>query len=505
MTTEPPLFQTSAMEIAQSVKEGKQTAESIVTYFSDRIQAFDQQLGALLKHFPEKAKEKARQIDQKCKKGDSLGKLAGVPIILKDNMHIRGEPTTCASKMLENTTAHFNATVTRLIEQEDGIILGKANLDEFAMGSSNEYSAFKKAYNPWDLRCTPGGSSGGSAAACAAGLAPLSLGSDTGGSVRQPAAFCGILGFKPTYGRVSRYGLVAFGSSLDQIGPFARTTKDIALMLEVIAHPCPHDSTSVQHPSEPYVDEIETSIQGKTIGVPYELLKEIHRPDIRTKFEEALDTYKSLGCNIQPIDLPMAKYSIPIYYIIATAEASTNLARYDGIRYTYRSPNAENLQEVYEKSREEGFGAEVKQRILLGTYVLSAGFQDAYYRKAQKIRRLLIEEYKQAFATCDIIALPTTPSTAFELGAIQDPVEMYLQDIFTISANMAGIPAISIPAGFDDDNKPIGLQLQGPQLSDARVLRFAHHFERATKHARAFPPEFAKEAPSKKAVSKEMG
>ncbi len=493
MTIKTHLYKTSACEIAQDVRDGKITAVEVVSYFADRIKAFDNKIGAILLNLDDKALEKAKQIDEKRSKGERLGKLAGVPIILKDNIQIKGEKTTCASKFLENYVAPFDATVVKLIEEEDGIIIAKSNLDEFAMGSSTEYSAYRPTYNPWNLKCTAGGSSGGSAVSVTAGLAPLSLGSDTGGSVRQPGSFCGIYGYKPTYGRVSRFGLVAFGSSLDQIGPFARTADDVALIMEVLGKPCRMDSTSIQEPQENYLDELGTSIQGKKIGVPYSIIEGKLDSDVEIRFNEALEVYKSLGCEIVPVDLKMMKYSIPIYYIIATAEASTNLARFDGVRYTKRSRDAQNLQEVYEKSRNEGFGPEVKQRILLGTYVLSAGYQDAYYRKAQRIRALLIEDYKKAFKDVDIIALPTSPSTAFELGAIQDPISMYLQDVFTICANMAGIPGLSMPVGFDSSNKPVGLQLQGPQLADGRVMRFARAYEKETQFAKAFPPEFDKE------------
>ena len=497
MTIKTHLYKAPAREIANSVQNGEISAVEVVTYFAKRIEAYDDKVGCLLLNLSDKALKQANEIDKKRASGQQLGKLAGVPVILKDNMQIKGEKTTCASKILEEYVAPFDATITKLIEAEDGIIIGKANLDEFAMGSSTEYSAFKPTYNPWNLKCTAGGSSGGSAVAVTAGLAPLSLGSDTGGSVRQPASFCGIYGYKPTYGRVSRFGLVAFGSSLDQIGPFARSADDIALIMEVIGKPCDQDSNSIQEPVENYLSEIETSIQGKKIGVPFSVIEGKLDPDVEKAFNSALEVYKSLGCEIVPIKLEMIKYSIPIYYIIATAEASTNLARFDGIRYTKRSKNATNLQEVYEKSRNEGFGSEVKQRILLGTYVLSAGYQDAYYKKAQRIRTLLIQDYKKAFESCDIIALPTSPSTAFELGAIQDPIAMYMQDVFTISANMAGLPGLSVPAGFDANNKPIGLQLQGPQLADGRVMRFAHHFEKATEFAAKFPPEFDHECTNK--------
>lgn len=485
------MYKETAISLRDRFLNSDLTALEITEYFCNRAKKLDPQIDSLLHSLSERAHLQAVKLDKKKKDGKALGKLAGVPIIIKDNIQIHGEKTTCASKFLENYVAPFDATVIKLIEEADGIIIAKSNLDEFAMGSSTEHSAYKTTKNPWNLSCTPGGSSGGSAAAVCAMLAPLALGSDTGGSIRQPASFCGLYGFKPTYGRVSRFGLVAFGSSLDQIGPFARSVEDIALMQEVLASHCPCDSNSLNHPKEPYLDELKESIQGKKIGIPYKLLEGLN-PEIRAKFDDALDVYKSLGATFVEINLDLINYSIPMYYILAGAEASTNLARFDGIRYTTRSKKAITLEEVYELSKTEGFGSEVKQRILLGTYVLSAGYQEAYYKKAQKVRTLLINEYQKAFESCHTIALPTSPGTAFKLGAIADPLEMYLQDIFTISANLAGIPSINVPIGFDKDNKPIGMQIQGPQLDDARVLRFAHHFE---KEANVFshPPLFDKE------------
>lgn len=468
------------------------SAEEIVSYFIHRIETFDPQIGALLTVLKDRALAQAKKIDQKKKEGKPLGKLAGVPIIIKDNIQMKGERTTCGSKFLEKYVAPFDATVVKLIEEADGIIIAKSNLDEFAMGSSTEKSAYKTTKNPWNLSCSPGGSSGGSAAAVTAMLAPVALGSDTGGSIRQPASFCGIYGFKPTYGRVSRFGLVAFGSSLDQIGPFARTIQDIALMQEVLGCHCPMDSMSLDEPKQPYVTDIEHPLQGKKLGVPYDLIADLDG-EIREKFDAALKVYESLGVTLVDVRLDLIKYSIPMYYILATAEASTNLARFDGIRYTSRSKEARSLEEVYELSRKEGFGSEVKQRILLGTFVLSSGYQDAYYKKAQKVRTLLIEEYEKAFKSCHAIALPTAPSTAFTIGEIADPLSMYLQDIYTISANLVGIPAISMPIGFDKNHKPIGMQIQGPQLDDNVALRFAHQFEKAA-HLYKRPPLFDKEA-----------
>ena len=486
------MYKKPATELNALFLDKKISAVEITTYFLNRIHAFEPKINSLLSLLEARALSKAKELDLKLLRKERIGKLGAVPIILKDNMHIKGEKTTCASQFLKNYEAPFDATITTLIERADGIILGKSNMDEFAMGSSTENSAFQKSYNPWDLECTPGGSSGGSAAAVSAMLSPLSLGSDTGGSIRQPAALCNLYGFKPTYGRVSRFGLVAFGSSLDQIGPFARSVEDIALMQEVIASHCPHDSTSIPNAPEPYLDELRTSIQGKTLGVPYGLLENIDE-EIKNSFLDALNVYKSLGVKIVEINLDLIKYSIPVYYILATAEASTNLARFDGIRYGVRAPNAKTLDEIYELSRGLGFGPEVKQRILLGTYVLSAGYQDAYYKKAQKVRTLIIQDYKKAFEMCDMIALPTTPTTAFKLGSILDPVKMYMQDIFTISANLAGIPALSLPIAPAKNGMPIGMQLQGPILKDGRVLRFAHHFANATTFHKNLPPIFDKE------------
>jgi len=485
------VYKKTASELHEEYINHKISASQVVEYFLKRAEILDPKLKSLLSVTAKRAREKAHLLDEKRAAKKPLGKLAGVVFVVKDNMQMNGELTTCGSKFLQHYKAPFDATVVRRIEEEDGIIIGKSNLDEFAMGSSTERSAFFPTYNPWDLECTPGGSSGGSAAACAAGLAPITFGSDTGGSIRQPASFCGIFGFKPTYGRVSRFGLVAFGSSFDQIGPFARSVKDIALIQEVISTHCENDSTSIQEPPEHYLEELDASLHGKKIGVPYAILDGLE-PEIRKKFDDALKVYQSLGVKIVEVDLDLIKYSIPMYYILATAEASTNLARFDGIRYTTRSKKASTLEEVYELSKGEGYGPEVKQRILLGTFVLSAGYQDAYYKQAQKVRTLLIQEYQQAFASCDVIALPTAPTTAFKIGEIQDPVTMYKQDIFTISANLAGVPAISIPLGLSSNGKPIGFQIQGPQLGDAKVLRFAHHFEKETeKHP--FPPLFDKE------------
>lgn len=475
----------SATEIRDKFCSGELSAVAITQAFLNRIDKYDPSIGAFLTVFKERSLAQAKALDAKKAAGKKLGKLAGVPIAIKDNIHVKGELTTCGSKFLTNYRAPFDSTVVRLIESEDAIILGKTNLDEFAMGSSTENSALQRTNNPWNLKCTPGGSSGGSAAAVAARMCPLAFGSDTGGSVRQPAALCGITGFKPTYGRVSRFGLVAFGSSLDQIGPLSHNVRDTALAMEVIGQQCDRDSTSLQLPSEDYQGQFK-AIKGMRIGVPWQFLEGLAE-EPKASFLASIEVLKGLGAQVVDVDLSILKYSIAVYYILATAEASTNLARFDGIRYGHRSPNAKTLDEVYDLSKEEGFGREVKRRILLGTYVLSSGYQDAYYRKAQKVRTLLIEHYRQAFQKCDLVAMPTSPIGAFEIGAIKDPLQMYLADIYTISSNLAGLPTVSIPSGFTKEKKPIGLQLIGPQQQDVRVLSAAYAFESATKYHQAIP------------------
>lgn len=469
----------SAIALKDKFLRGETTATAITEAFLKRIDQVDKKVGAFLAVYHDRAMAQAKAVDDKKKAGKTLGKLAGIPIALKDNMHVKDQISTCASKFLTNYRAPFDATVTRLIENEDAIILGKTNMDEFAMGSSTENSALQKTHNPWDLKCTPGGSSGGSGAAVAARMCPLALGSDTGGSVRLPASFCGIVGFKPSYGRVSRFGLVAYGSSLDQIGPLSTNTADAALLMEVIGRHCEKDSTSAPWAQEEYTKALTGDIKGLRIGVPWKFLEQL-APEPKKVFNEALEIFKSLGATIVDVNLDVLKYSLAVYYILATAEASTNLARFDGIRYGIRSPRAKTLEEVYDFSKEEGFGHEVKRRILLGTYVLSAGYQDAYYKKAQKVRTLLIDTYNKAFEKCDIVATPTSPFTAFEIGAMKDPLQMYLEDIYTIGANLCGLPAISIPEGFASDGKPLGIQLSGPQHRDGLVLQAAHAFEKAT-------------------------
>lgn len=438
-----------------------------------KVEAFN----CLTKDF---AIETAKKVDEKISKGEELPLLAGIPFSLKDNMNLIGYPTTASSKILENFISPYNATVVEKLIDNLIPIVGKANLDEFAMGSSTENSAFKKTKNPWDLNKVPGGSSGGSAASVAACEAAISLGSDTGGSIRLPASFCGIVGMKPTYGRVSRYGLIAFASSLDQIGPFGRCVEDAAMLLEAISGVDAKDSTSLNVPVEKYSTFLKNDIKGMKIGVIKELMSEGLTPDVQNAMQSAIDTFKKLGAEIQEVSLPYLEYSIGIYYIIATAEASSNLARFDGVKYGYRAKDARNLMEMYTKTRAEGFGPEVKRRIMLGTYALSSGYYDAYYKKAQQLRALVKEDFDRVFERVDLLLSPTCPNTAFEFGSkTENPLEMYLTDIATISANLAGIPAISVPGGFDSSGMPIGVQLLAPQLGEVKLFNASYQFEQA--------------------------
>ena len=474
------LLRKSAAEQSKALKNKEISAVELTTAAFERIAEVDEKLGAFNSLTKETALETAKKVDEKISKGEELPLLAGVPLAMKDNMNLIGSKTTASSKILENFVSPFNATVTEKLLNNLVPIVGKANLDEFAMGSSNENSAFKKVHNPWDLKKVPGGSSGGSAASVAACEAALALGSDTGGSIRLPASFCGIVGMKPTYGRVSRYGLIAFASSLDQIGPFARTVEDAANLLEVISGHDPKDSTSLNLPVEHYAADLNNSLKGKKIGVIKDLMTEGLEEDVEKAIQNAIDTYKSLGAEVVEISLPHLKYSIGIYYILATAECSSNLARFDGVKYGYRTPDAKNLMEMYTKTRAEGFGPEVKRRIMLGTYALSSGYYDAYYKKAQQMRALVTKDFKEAFQKVDALISPTCPNTAFELGAkSSDPLQMYLTDIATISANLAGIPGMSIPAGFDKSGMPIGLQILAPQLQEKALFNVAYQFEQS--------------------------
>jgi aspartyl-tRNA(Asn)/glutamyl-tRNA(Gln) amidotransferase subunit A len=474
------LLKKTATEQSKALKNKEISAVELTQAAFDRINSLEEKIGAFNSLTQETALNTAKKVDEKIAKGEDLPLLAGIPLALKDNMNLVGSKTTASSKILANFVSPYNATVTEKLLNNLVPIVGKANLDEFAMGSSNENSAFNKVHNPWDLNKVPGGSSGGSAASVSACEATLALGSDTGGSIRLPASFCGIVGMKPTYGRVSRYGLIAFASSLDQIGPFARTVEDAANLLEVISGYDPKDSTSLNLPVEHYSQNLNGDIKGKKVGVIKELMDEGLAPEVQQALQNAIETYKKLGCEIVEISLKKLKYSIGIYYILATAECSSNLARFDGVKYGYRTKNPENLLEMYTKTRAEGFGAEVKRRIMLGTYALSSGYYDAYYKKAQQMRALVTEEFNEAFKQVDVLISPTCPNTAFELGAkSSDPLAMYLTDIATISCNLAGLPGISVPAGFDNSGMPIGLQILAPQLQETRLLNFAYKFEQA--------------------------
>lgn len=462
--------------LRNEIETGKSTCESITKEYLNSIEA-KKNLNAFLHVYPEKALERAKLIDRKIKNGEG-GKLAGMVISIKDVICIKDELTTCGSRILENFISLYNATVIDRLLAEDAIIIGKTNLDEFAMGSSTENSAFGRVKNPIDESRVSGGSSGGSAVAVKEDMSTTSLGSDTGGSIRQPAAFCGVVGLKPTYGRVSRYGLVAYASSFDCIGPFGKTTKDVARVLHVIAGYDEKDSTSANIPVPDYLSDLTKDVKGLKIGIPKEYLDERLDSEIRNAIEKKLDLLRTNGAIIQEVSLPHTEYTIATYYILVTAEASSNLARYDGAKYGYRSDKTRSLEDMYVKSRSEGFGPEVKRRIMLGTYVLSAGYYDAYYRKAQKVRRLIKEDFDRAFKDVDCLITPTSPTTAFKAGEkLDDPLQMYLSDIYTTSANLAGIPGISIPCGEDHQGLPIGLQILGPQFGESKILKVADFLE----------------------------
>ena len=463
-----------------AVLEKQTTATALVDAFYRKIDAEDAAIGAYLTLCKERAYRQAARVDALADKGDALPPLAGVPIAVKDVFATKDVRTTAGSKILANFVSPYDATVVTRLEEAGAIILGKTNCDEFAMGSSNENSGFYPVHNPRDHARVPGGSSGGSAAVVAAGTAVASIGSDTGGSIRQPAAFCGVVGLKPTYGRVSRYGLIAFASSLDHVGPFGKSVKDAALMLQCMAGREPLDSTSADVPVPNYLDQIEQPVRGLRIGVPEEYFGEGLDAEVRSAVEAGIQELAKAGCEIVPISLPNTKYAIPTYYVVATAEASSNLARYDGVRYGVRATDGKTLAEMYRRTRDAGFGAEVKRRIMLGTYVLSAGYYDAYYLKAQRVRRLLGSDFQQAFAKVDAIVTPTAPTPAFKLGEkTDDPLAMYLADIFTVTANLAGIPGISIPCGTSKEGLPIGMQILGKHFDEPMVLRVGHAAEHA--------------------------
>jgi aspartyl-tRNA(Asn)/glutamyl-tRNA(Gln) amidotransferase subunit A len=449
------------------------------------IDAHDAHLHAFTAVDPEKVLARAAAIDR----GEDRGPLAGVPVALKDNICTRWLPTTASSKVLAGYTPPYDATVVERLLRAGAVIMGKTNCDEFAMGSSTENSALGPSRNPWDQRRTPGGSSGGSAVAVSAGLVPAALGSDTGGSIRQPAAFCGLVGLKPTYGRVSRYGLLAFASSFDQIGPLTHTVRDAAILTAVIAGPDPADATASPEDVPDFVSALTGEVLGVRIGVPERLLEEGVAAEVSGPFREALDRLQQMGATVQSIELPHAHAAIPVYYLVATAEASSNLARYDGVRYGHRTARADSLRTMYNRTRDEGFGAEVKRRIMLGTYVLSAGYYDAYYRKAQQVRTLIRGDYDAAFSRVDLIATPTTPTPAFRLGEkVDDPLQMYLADVFTVSANLTGLPALSIPCGFAPGTLPVAVQFTARMFDEPVLLRTGDAYERQTDWWKRRPP-----------------
>ncbi|MGQ9503370.1 MAG: Asp-tRNA(Asn)/Glu-tRNA(Gln) amidotransferase subunit GatA [Thermogutta sp.] len=513
----------TARELLDRLRRGEIKAVDVVSECIQRVDQYDRELGAFLRINRDQALGQAEKLDRRRAQGENLGKLAGLPVAVKDNICTRGELTTCASRMLEHFVPPYDATVVSRLKAADAIILGKTNLDEFAMGGSTETSALGRTRNPWDLNRIPGGSSGGAAACVAARIVPLSVGSDTGGSIRQPAALCGVTGIKPTYGRVSRFGLVAFASSLDQIGPLAQTAEDCALLLEVLAGHDPKDATSIDRPVPAYSETIRQPVKGLRIGVVREHLGEGVAPEVAAAIQEAIKVFRSLGAEIEEVQLPHARYAVATYYIIACSEASSNLARYDGVHYGYRTDEKAMLAELaeerrllrqegktdamedldtalvrmYRKTRAEGFGAEVKRRIMLGTYALSAGYYDAYYLKALKVRRLIREDYDKAFEKVHLILGPVTPTPAFGLGEkINDPLAMYLFDLFTVGTNLAGLPAISVLCGFSKEGMPIGLHLQAPPLEEELLLRAAHMFQQATDWHQRRPPLLERQAAS---------
>ncbi len=475
-------------ELTQCLANKDCSSEELTQVFIDRIKLLDPSLNSFITINEEQALLAAREADQLRAAGKAKP-LTGVPLAHKDIFCTKGIKTSCGSKMLDNFIAPYNATVVNKCNAAGMILLGKTNMDEFAMGSSNETSYYGYVRNPWDQACVPGGSSGGSAAAVAAGMTPAATGTDTGGSIRQPAAFCGITGLKPTYGRVSRYGMVAFASSLDQGGPMARTAEDVALLLNVMAGFDEQDSTSLDAPVPDHTATLNDSIAGLRIGIPQEYFREGLNPEVEAAIIKASQALEKLGAEIHEVSLPHTHLSAPTYYIIAPAECSSNLARFDGVRYGYRCDAPKDLDDLYMRSRDEGFGDEVKRRILIGTYALSAGYYDAYYLKAQKIRRLINDDFQQAFTKVDVLLSPTTPEPAFKIGEkVNDPIKMYLNDIYTIAVNLAGLPAISVPAGFVND-LPIGMQLIGNHLQEAKLLNIAHQYQQVTDWHQRQPEE----------------
>lgn len=481
-------------ELQEKLRNKELTVKEITKAYVDRINEKEKDVQAFVTTLIEEAENKAEEIQKKIDNKEIEGEFAGIPVGIKDNICTKGIKTTCSSKMLENFVSPYDATVIEKINNENLINLGKLNMDEFAMGGSTEHSYFKITKNPWNLSKVPGGSSGGSAAAVAANLVPWALGSDTGGSIRQPASFCGVVGLKPTYGLVSRYGLVAFASSLDQIGPITKDVRDSALLLNIIVGHDKKDTTSVKREKIDYTKCLKNDVKGLKIGVPKEFFGEGINLEVKEMLQKSIEKYRELGAEIEEFSLDIAKYSLAAYYIIACAEASSNLGRFDGIRYTYRTGEFKNLKELYRKSRSEAFGAEVKRRIILGTYVLSSGYYDAYYKKAQQVRTLVMNKFSKAFEKYDVILTPTSPTVAFGIGTkSENPLEMYLSDICTVSVNIAGLPAISIPCGVNSEKMPIGMQLIGNKFEEEKILNAAYTFEQAVEFRKKYQPEFKKD------------
>ncbi len=475
------LTQLSIRDAAHKLRKREFSVTELVTAYLNRIHKLDAHIGAYITVCSDRAIQQAETLQQKIDSNADTSLLAGIPMALKDNMVTRGIVTSCGSKMLSNFIPPYDATVVRKLHQKDAVLLGKLNMDEFAMGSSNENSWYKTVRNPWDLERVPGGSSGGAAAAVAAGMSLFALGSDTGGSIRQPASFCGVVGLKPTYGAVSRFGLVAFASSLDQIGPITRNVEDCAAVMNAIAGYDPMDSTSANVEYPDYTAFLNQDIRGLKIGIPREYLQEGLQADVKEKILAAAKAFEALGAIVAEVSLPLTEYAIPAYYLISSAEASSNLARYDGIKYGYRALKYDDLTDLYRQTRSEGFGTEVKRRIMLGTYALSSGYYDAYYKKALKVRRLIYEDFQKAFSQVDVLLGPTAPATAFKIGEKTDnPLEMYLGDIYTVSVNIAGLCAMSLPCGADRQGLPVGMQLIGRPFEEGTLLRAAHAFEKTS-------------------------
>ena len=472
------LYSLTAMQMKDLLEKKEVSSVEITKSVIDRIEKTDKDIQAYISYNFEDALKKAEKVDEKIVKGEALGKMAGVPVAVKDNMCTRHLRTTCASKMLENFVPPYDATVVKKLYDNDAIIIGKTTMDEFAMGSSGENSAFQKARNPWDITRVPGGSSSGSAATVAASQVPVALGSDTGGSIRQPSSFCGVTGIKPTYGTVSRYGLIAYGSSLDQIGPIAKDVTDCATILETITSYDKKDSTSVKREETDFTSALVDDVKGMKIGIPRDYLGEGLDPEVKEAILAAAKTLEEKGAIVEEFDLSLVEYAIPAYYVIAAAEASSNLARFDGVKYGYRTKEYEGLHNMYKKSRSEGFGPEVKRRIMLGSFVLSSGYYDAYYLKALRTKALIKQAFDKAFATYDVILGPAAPTTAPKLGeSLSDPLKMYLGDVYTVSVNLAGLPGISVPCGVDSKGLPIGLQLIGDCFKEKNIIRAAYSFE----------------------------